>query len=163
MAVWSVTQTSDRLVIAFSSIGHFVVHLLIGLFLTLVIAIERTWATSYDELIALWTVGALLLGAGAPAAGWLADRVGEARMMVLFFVGAGASSVFAAFAGSALQLQSALALLGLFGAIYHPVGMAWVVRHARSRGTTMGLLGISGSFGVAGAGIVAGFISDLNG
>lgn len=154
---------SDRLVIGFACLGHFVTHALLGLFLTLVLVIERDWSIGYASLIALWTLGAFLIGAGAPVAGWLADRVGEARMMVVFYIGAGASCVAAATVSGPLQLQIALGALGLFSSIYHPVGMAWVVKHAQSRGLTMGILGIFGSIGVAASGLLAGFISDLSG
>ena len=44
---------------------------------------------SYSDLIALWTLGSLLIGLGAPLAGWLGDRWGESRVMVLVFFGLG--------------------------------------------------------------------------
>lgn len=154
---------SDRLVIGFACLGHFVTHALLGLFLTLAIVIEKDWNAGYASLISLWAIGAFLIGAGAPIAGWLADRIGEARIMVAFYTGAGLSCIAAATTSDPLQLQIALAFLGLFSSIYHPVAMAWVVKHAHSRGQTMGVLGIFGSFGVAASGLLAGFISDLAG
>ena len=76
-------QTSFRLVLAFACFGHAWFHVLVALFLTLVLVLEPEWRLSYDELIGLWTVGALLLGLAAPLGGWLGDRFGEARMMVV--------------------------------------------------------------------------------
>ena len=70
-------SASSRLAIAFSCIGHFLHHVLTGLFLTLVIVLERVWERPFDELIGLWAMGAFLIGAGAPLAGWLADRFGR--------------------------------------------------------------------------------------
>lgn len=58
----------------------------------------RGWTLRHDEVIALWTLGALLVGLGAPLAGWLADRFGNAPLMAVFFLGAGAASVAAAWA-----------------------------------------------------------------
>jgi MFS family permease len=155
----------SRLAVAFSCLGHFQHHVLTGLFLTLVIVLERTWERPYDELIGLWTLGALLVGAGAPLAGWLADRFGHDRMMAGFFLGAGAATIGAGLASGPAPMTAALAALGLFGAIYHPVGLAWVTQAApvAARGRLMGLVGIAGSLGVAGAAAIAGGLAALLG
>lgn len=149
---------ASRLAVAFSCIGHFQHHVLTGLFLTLVILLERAWERPFDELIGLWTLGALLVGAGAPLAGWLADRFGHDRMMAAFFLGAGAATVAAGLTAGPAPMTAALAALGLFGAIYHPVGLAWVTQAAPAgaRGRVMGMVGIAGSLGVAAAALVAG-------
>jgi MFS family permease len=81
-------------------------------------------------------------------------------MMAVFFVGLGASAVLCGSAAGPTTLQAGLALLGVFAAIYHPVGLPWLVRHARQRGRALGVNGIFGSLGVALAGVVAGALSD---
>jgi MFS transporter, FSR family, fosmidomycin resistance protein len=151
--------------VVYASVGHFLHHVLTGLFLTLAVVLERAWALPYDEVIALWAWGALLVGLGAPAAGWLADRVGEAWMMAAFFLGAGAATVAAGAAAGPGGMAAALAALGLFGAIYHPVGLSWVSKAAPegARGRVIGLVGIAGSLGVAAAALVAGGLAGLAG
>ena len=59
----------------------------------------------------------------------------------------------------------ALALLGGFGAIYHPVALAWVSMTAPpdARGRLMGILGIAGSIGVASAAVIAGGLAEIAG
>lgn len=147
-----------RLIVLFAAAGHFAHHVLTGLFLTLAIVLERVWEKPYAEIITLWTVGAMLIGLGAPAAGWLADRFGHARMMAVFYLGIGLSSVAAGLVAGPSGMALALAAIGLFGALYHPVGMAWVSMAApvEIRGRVMGWLGIAGSFGVALAAAIAG-------
>ncbi len=49
-----------------------------------------------------------------------------------------------------------LSLIGLFGAIYHPVGVAWLVRNAESRGRALAWNGIFGSLGIGVAALAAG-------
>ena len=158
-------NASSRLAVAFSCIGHFQHHVLTGLFLTLVVMLERAWERPYDELIGLWTIGALLVGAGAPLVGWLADRFGHACMMAVFFLGAGAATIAAGLTAGPAPMTVALAGLGLFGAIYHPVGLAWVTQAAPpgARGRVMGVVGIAGSLGVAAAALVAGGLAALFG
>ncbi|WP_207478947.1 MFS transporter [Arenibaculum pallidiluteum] len=154
------TVDPARLSIGFSCLGHAVMHVLTALYLTIVLGLERDWAIGYDTLISLWTVGAVLVGLGAPLAGWLGDRWGDARMMVVFFVLTGAGAILAARAEGTGELMVALAVLGLGASIYHPVGMSWLVKVATNRGRAMGVLGIFGSLGIAMAAVIAGALMD---
>ncbi len=138
-------------------------HVLIALYLTLVLVVAQDWHLPYNNLIALWAPGAMLLGLGAPLSGWLGDRFGQTRMLVACFLGLGVSSVLAGFAQTPLQLEIALALLGLSGSIYHPVGFPWVVRHAVVRGRAVASTGIAGSIGVALSPVIAGGLATLAG
>lgn len=158
-------QPAQRLIISFASLGHFLHHVLTGLFLTLAVILEGIWQRPYAEIIALWTLGAAMIGVGAPLAGWLADRFGHARMMVVFFLGLGLASIIAGFVSDSAEMGLALALLGGFGAIYHPVALAWVSMTAPpdARGRLMGVLGIAGSIGVAGAAVIAGGLAAIAG
>jgi len=154
---------SARLSVVFSCIGHATMHILAALYLTVVLVLEDAWNMGYDDLIRLWTVGSMMIGLGAPLAGWLGDRWSESRMMVLMFVLTGAGSMLAGFAQDPLDLMVALAVLGLGASIYHPVGMSWVVRNARQRGRALGVLGIFGSVGIALAALLAGGLSQMGG
>ena len=82
-------------VLFFACAAHFMHHVLVSLYLTLVITLVVEWKRDYSELIALWTLGAAMIGVGAPLAGWLADRFGHARMMTVFFLGIGLASIIA--------------------------------------------------------------------
>ena len=55
-------------------------------------------------------------------------------MMLVFFFGIGAAALLAALTQNAWQLAAALALLGAFASIYHPVGIPMLVQHARKPG-----------------------------
>jgi MFS family permease len=158
-------QPAQRLIITFASLGHFLHHVLTGLFLTLAVILEGIWQRPYAEIIALWTLGAAMIGVGAPLAGWLADRFGHARMMVVFFLGIGFASIVAGLVSDSSEMGLALALLGGFGAIYHPVALAWVSMTAPpdARGRLMGILGIAGSIGVACAAVIAGGLAAIAG
>lgn len=150
------SSLSARLSVAFSCVGHAVMHVLTALYLTIVLGLVRDWSMPYEELLPLWTAGSLLVGLGAPLAGWLGDRWSDARMMVLFFLLTGAGAVAAGLSQGTLSLGVSLAVLGLGASIYHPVGLSWLVKNATNRGRAMGVLGIFGSLGIAAAAVVAG-------
>jgi FSR family fosmidomycin resistance protein-like MFS transporter len=138
-------------------------HMFSVYFYLVVLPLEREWGLPYSELIGLWTVGSLLIGALALPVGWIADRWSATRMMVVYFVGLGAASVICGLASSPNGLWAGLCLLGAFASIYHPVGLPWLVRTSTSRGKALGVNGIFGSVGVASAGLVAGALIDLFG
>jgi MFS family permease len=138
-------------------------HLFTAFYFVIVLALERDWALPYHELIKLWTLGSLLVGLGALPAGWLGDRWSAAGMMVVFFIGMGAAGIVCGLVEGPVAMLLGLGAIGLFSSIYHPVGIAWLVRNAKQRGKALGINGIFGSVGVAASGLVAGALIDLYG
>jgi FSR family fosmidomycin resistance protein-like MFS transporter len=154
-------QGSPRLAQLFSNLGHSYSHIFMLLYPTVVLALESELHMSYGELIALLTVGYVLFGVGALPAGWLGDRWSMVGMMLVFFFGLGASSILTGLMSTPLGIAVGLALIGVFASIYHPVGMAWLLRNAINPGRALGINGIFGSLGVAAAGLIAGVLTDL--
>lgn len=76
-------------------------------------------------------------------------------MMILFFMGTGSACILVGLAASTTQLYVGLTLIGLFAAIYHPVGIAWLIASCSRRGMTMG---VNGLFGGIGSAIAAPFV-----
>lgn len=154
-------RPSAALAQGFSNVGHSFSHILTILYPTVVIALEREWQVGYGELIALMFAGQILFGAGALPAGWLGDRWSILGMMVVFFLGSGSAAIVTGFAASPLQIAVGLGVTGLFAAIYHPVGMAWLIRTATSRGRALGFNGMFGAVGLALGPLIAGLLTDL--
>ena len=152
---------SATLALVFAGVGHFFAHLLMLLYPTVVLVIEGRWGMSYGDLLSLSLGGFVLFGLGALPAGWLGDRWGAERMMVVFFVGAGGAAIATGFAGGPIAVALGLAAIGLFGSIYHPVGTAWLIRNATNRGRALGWNGISGSIGLAVAPFIAGALAQV--
>ena len=102
------SQTPGRAVLVFACLGHALFHIIAALFLTLVLVLQPVWKLPYNDLIALWTIGAFLVGFGAPMAGWLGDRLGETRVMIVYFLGMGGSAIACGMAEGPLSLKVAL-------------------------------------------------------
>ncbi len=151
---------SARLSLIFSCLGHTYMHLFTAFYFVIVLALEEAWSLPYHELVELWTLGALLVGLCALPAGWLGDRWSARGMMVVYFIGLGAASILCALVDGTTALFVGLTAIGVFSSIYHPVGIAWLVRNAESRGKALGINGVFGSVGIAAASIVAGFLID---
>jgi FSR family fosmidomycin resistance protein-like MFS transporter len=155
------TRHAGFLTLVFSSLAHTYSHLFTLLYATVVLVLEREWGLSYAELFALSIPMSVLFGAAALPAGWMGDKWSASGMMALFFLGVGGCSIATGFANSPLGIGLGLAGIGLFAAIYHPVGIPWLVRNAVNRGRALGINGVFGSVGTAGAALVAGLLADL--
>jgi MFS family permease len=153
-------KPSAALAQGFSNVGHAYAHILTILYPTVVLALEPDWGMSYGELIQLMLAGQILFGVAALPAGWLGDRWSAVSMMLAYFIGTGGAAIATGFANTPLQLGIGLTLIGLFGSIYHPVGMAWLIRTAVNRGRALGANGMYGAIGLAMAPLIAGVLTD---
>ncbi|MGI9310796.1 MAG: MFS transporter, partial [bacterium] len=155
---------SKTVVMMYSAIGHAYFHMFTAFYFVIVLSLEVEWRRPYHQLLDLWTLGALLVGAFAIVAGWLGDRWSARGMLVVFFLGMGLCSLAAGFASSPFELLLALSGLGLFAAIYHPVGIPLVIRNSgANQGKALALNGVFGSLGAAMAGAVTGVLADAGG
>src|ERR1043165_6160266 len=108
--------------------GHALDHYVMLIFPTVVLGLEAVYGRPYCELIALGTASFIAFGVFSLPAGWLADRWSRRNMMVLFYAGCAASLVAAGFAPTLTVLACALFALGVFAAIYHPVGTSMLIQ-----------------------------------
>lgn len=143
----------------FLNFGHALDHLFMLIFPTVIIAMAPEFGRGYDEMLPLSLGGFIMFGACSLPAGWLADRWSRHGMMVAFFVGIGAASVVTGFAQSAMQIAIGLTLIGVFAAIYHPVGIAMLVSGREKVGRVLGVNGVYGNLGLAFAALIAGALA----
>jgi MFS family permease len=149
-------EASRRLVVGFLNWAHAIDHFVILIYPTVVIELAAIYGRSYASLIALSTASFVAFGLFSLPAGWLGDHWSRRNLMLAFYIGCGLSLVAAAFAPSLTSLAIALFSLGVFAAIYHPVGTAMIIEHAKERGRTLAFNGVCGNLGVSlAAGITA--------
>src|SRR5215471_20432197 len=142
------SQAAKRRAIAFLNFAHTIDHFVLLIFPAVVIGLEVVFKRPYDEMIALSTGAFVAFGLFSIPAGWLADRWSRRNMMALFYFGCAASLVAAGLAPTPLWLAGAMFLLGMFAAIYHPVGMAMLIDVSKARPRTLAFNGVCGNLGV---------------
>jgi MFS family permease len=141
------------------NIGHALDHMFLLIFATAVTSIAAEFGLERWEDLMPYSVAAFFLfGVGSLPAGKLGDQWGRRPMMIIFFVGIGAAAMGVAAASSPWQMALALAVLGAFASIYHPVGIPMLVQGALRPGLTIGVNGLAGNMGVALAAVVTGFL-----
>ncbi len=157
-------MTRDRLHFLLLNIGHFLDHLFTLIFATVAaLALSREWGLGYGDLLKYAAPGFFAFGVFALPAGWLADKWSRDGMMSVFFIGIGLSSIATAFAMTPLHVGFGLFVIGMFAAIYHPVGLAIVVEKWRGTGMRLAVNGVWGNLGVASAALITGYFIDHGG
>ena len=154
----------DRIHFLLLNIGHFLDHMFTLIFATVAaLALSREWGLSYGDLLKYATPGFFAFGVFAYPAGWLADKWSREGMMVAFFVGIGVTAILTGLTQSPLQLGIGLFAIGMFAAIYHPVGLAIVVAKWKNTGMRIAVNGVWGNLGVASAALLTGYLIDNGG
>jgi MFS family permease len=141
-------ESTKRRTIAFLNLAHAIDHFVLLIFPAVVIGLEVVFKRPYDEMIALSTGAFVAFGVFSIPAGWLADRWSRRNMMAVFYFGCAVSLVAAGLAPSPLWLAVAMFFLGMFAAIYHPVGMAMLIDVSKARPRTLAFNGVCGNLGV---------------
>jgi len=140
------------------NIGHFLDHFIMLIFAKAAYDAGREFGLGYDEIIAYGAFGFVLFGGMAPIAAQLADKFSRSFMMVLFHFGIGIAAIIAGYAQSVWHLATAIALIGVFAAIYHPVGIAMLIKSNQKIGFRLGVNGVFGNMGVAAAPLITGML-----
>lgn len=138
--------------------GHALDHLFLLIFATAVSAIAAEWGMRWEDLMPYAMGAFVMFGLGSLPAGRLGDLWGRRAMMIVFFAGIGLSGMLVAVTQSTGQLAVALTVMGVFSSIYHPVGIPMIVQGARKPGFTIGLNGLAGNLGIAGAAVLTGLL-----
>lgn len=152
-------MNTPRRIIRYINAAHIIDHLFMLIFPSAVLGMTQTFNLSYAELIGLSLGGFIAFGACSLPAGWLGDTWDRRRMLQLFFVGIGVAAIITGLSNSLPQLVLGLTLIGVFAAIYHPVGTAMLVAHARNRGHEIGVNGMWGNLGVALSALLTTFLT----
>ena len=151
-----------KLRLFYINFGHFIDHMLMLIFAKAAFHAGISFGIgkdmAYAEMIPYGIPSLILFGACAPLAAFLADKWNRSGMLTVFFFGIGSAAILTGLAQSLLQVGIGLALIGVFASIYHPVGIAMLIERGGKVGWLLGMNGVWGNMGVAGAPMVTGFI-----
>ncbi len=144
-------DSNERHTMALAGVGHFGAHFAMLIFPTAAVAIAAEEGIPLDLVLGWSFLGYLIFGLGALPVGFLTDHMRARWVVRLGVIGIGAATIAVALAQPGSQVIWALALVGLFASFYHPAGLGLISRTVRARGTALGINGICGNLGIAGA------------
>ena len=140
------------------NIGHFLDHFMMLIFAKAAFDAGRHFGLNYDEIIIYGTLGLFLFGAAAPLAGWLADKYSRSLIIIIYPFGVSLGAFLCFLSSSPIMLGLSIGVIGFFAAIFHPVGIAMLIRDSNKVGFRLGVNGVWGNMGVAAAPVLTGFI-----
>lgn len=146
------------------NVAHAIDHMFLLIFATAVATIASEFGFARWEDLMPYSVGAFFLfGLGSLPSGRLGDLWGRRAMMLIFFFGMGLSALLVAATRNPWQIAAALALMGAFASIYHPVGIPMLLQRATRPGVTIGINGLAGNLGIAVAALATGLLIKYSG
>ena len=142
----------------FINLGHFLDHFIMLIFAKSAFDAGREFGLTYDQIIVYGTLGMFLFGAVSPLAGWLADKYSRSIIITFYPFGIALGSFLCFLSTSPIMLCLSLGVIGFFAAIFHPVGIAMLIKNTDKVGFRLGVNGVWGNMGVAAAPILTGFL-----
>ncbi len=156
-------MTNESKITLHAGAAHFLTHFYEMAFPALAIPLVVSLDMDLPDVLKLGFFMYLLYGIGALPAGLVADRLGNHRILVIFFWGVGAGSVAMALSSTPAAMTLSLALIGIFASVYHPAGMGLISGCIRNRGTALGINGVAGNAGFVVAPFAAGLMNWIAG
>lgn len=150
---------NPRLTSVLLNLGHSLDHLVLLIFAAAVASIANDLGVDrWEDLMPFGAPAFFFFGVCSLPAGKMGDLWGRRKMMLLYFVGVGLSSILVSQAQSPWQLCVLLAVMGGFASIYHPVGIPMLIQQSSTPGRAIGINGMMGNLGIAVAALLTGWV-----
>ncbi|MGO9116303.1 MAG: MFS transporter [Desulfomonilaceae bacterium] len=156
--------SSEKRILIVTNFGHMMSHYNMFVFPSLVLPLTASLKLDLAQTLALPFWQYLLFGVTALPWGLAGDRVGGRVLMIVMFLGAGVSGMAAAiWVDSAWELSLALAGIGFFSGIYHPIGMGLISKGVKRLTVAMGYNAVFGGLGLVIAPLATGIFNWISG
>jgi MFS family permease len=155
-------NSRERRILLTTCYGHFMSHFNMLVFPALVLPLAGQLKMDMALVLDLSFWMYCLFGVTALPWGMIADRWGAKPLFLIYYLGAGLSGLAASFLiDNPAGLSIALAALGLFSGIYHPIGLGMISKEIDRVSLGMGYNGMFGNLGLATAPLLTGLLNWL--
>lgn len=129
-------------------LAHSAIHTLDVAYAAILGVLVLEFGTTEVTLGLIATFNAFGIGLTAVPAGFLADRIGSKRTILLSLYGSAGAALLVAASPGLWLLGISMALMGLTAGLYHPAGLSAITRGIRQRSLGLGYHGVAGNTGV---------------
>mgnify|MGYP001808893419 CR=1 FL=1 len=140
-------------------ISHFLDHFIILVFAKAAYNAGQDIGLTYGETIQLARWGFILFGVASPIVARVADIFSRSITIVVFHFGIGISSNIVSFSHTSFHLVLGLSSTVFFSAIFHPIGIAMLLKKKERICLRLGINGLFGNMGVASAPLITSYYS----
>lgn len=153
----------ERTIVALTGCSHALTHGNMLIFPAVLLLLQKEFSLGYLELGVIGNIMTLTYGLGALPGGMIYNVLGTRKLYLLCFLGCCLSLILVAFSPTLILFTAGLALLGVFGSIYHPWVNSLITSTVREYGRALGIHGSAGNIGLAAAPFIAGLIGSYLG
>ena len=138
----------EKKILAHVSLSHSVIHTLDVAYAAILSVLVLEFDTTKSTVGLIATINAFGIGLTSVPSGFLADRIGSKRTILLSLYGSAGGALLVAVSPTLWLQTIAMALMGLAAGLYHPAGLAFITRGIRQRSLGLGYHGVAGNTGV---------------
>jgi MFS family permease len=153
----------EKTIIALTGCSHALTHGNMLIFPAVLLLLQKEFSLGYLELGVIGNIMTLAYGLGALPGGMIYNVLGPRKLYLLCFLGCCLSLILVAFSPTLILFTAGLALLGVFGSIYHPWVNALITSTVREYGRALGIHGSAGNIGLAATPFIAGLTASYLG
>jgi MFS family permease len=146
---------NEKHVLQLTAVGHFGAHFAMLIFPTVAVVMAAEEGLALETVLGWSFAGFMLFGAGGLPVGYLADHLRAVWVVRVGVIGLGLAVMAVSMADPGPALALSLALVGVFASLYHPAGLGLISRTVAARGEALGINGMFGNVGIAGAPLAA--------
>lgn len=154
-------RAKEKTIIAVTVASHALTHVAEQAFpaVALLVSLRFLGKVDYEQIGRANFIATFLFGLAALPSGWLVDRLGARRMLLIFLFGTGLSLISLSLMPTFAAFTAGLALMGFFAGLYHPAGLTMISRGLEQHGRAMGAHGMGGNLGLAVTPALAAFLA----
>ena len=144
-------ETSEKKILGITISSHALTHVAEQSFPAIAIVVSMFYLGEIDYAkIGLATfISTFLFGFSAIPAGFLIDKIGAKKVLLIFLFGTGVSLTLLSLAPDFKSFIVILSCVGAFAGLYHPSGMTMISLGIKKHGKAMGAHGMGGNLGLA--------------
>jgi len=155
-------NTRESRILIATCYGHFMSHFNMLVFPAVVLPLAGRLKMDMAYILDLSFWMYCLFGITALPWGMIADRWGSKSLFLIYYIGAGCSGLAAAvWIDHPSRFSMALAMIGLFSGIYHPIGLGMISKEIKRVSLGMAYNGMFGNLGLATAPLLTGVVNWL--
>ncbi len=149
----------EKSIVALMGCSHALSHGFLLIYPAVLLLLQKEFSMDYLKLGIIGNVMNLCYGLGALPAGMIYNHLGPKRLYLICFLGSSLAAVFVSLSPTVTLFAAGLALLGVLGSVYHPLGNAVISAKVREYGRAMGIHGAVGNIGLSLAPFLIGLIA----
>jgi predicted MFS family arabinose efflux permease len=156
-------EKTERKIVFITCFGHCLCHIYVLILAGALLPIAESLGLSITKTATIGTLCYLLFGLGSLPSGIFATKTNAKFTLKIFFVGSALAALLTSISNTTFAFAAGLALMGVFGSLYHVSGLTLISQGIRRRGRVLGIHGIAGSAGIAMAPVITGVITSFLG